>query len=257
MLEIKHLADDQIELVVTGKTEKEDVDAAIKALEAAQPESGKLHLIMDLSGFSGMTMEALMSDLRYGITHLNSLDRYGRAAVITDADWMEALVWIEDKVLRRIDIACFEPDERDQALAFINGEDPRKKHYEPSVIRVPADRDDILAFRIHDKLREADAKAIFGILGDAYERHDKVDLLVIIDDFEGFEPSMMFESDLWSGKWNAISNVRKYGVIGGPSFARGAASFFGAFLPMEIRTFERGDEKDAWQWIGATPLIEA
>jgi len=82
-------------------------------------------------------------------------------------------------------------------------------------------------------------------------------LLVVIDDFDGFELSLMFESDVWAGKWNAISKLRKYAVIGGPSFARGAASFFGSFLPMDIRTFERDHEKEAWSWLGAAPLLEA
>ena len=207
MIEARRLADDQIELVVRGKLDKSDIESAITELEAAQVDGRKLNVLVDLSAFSGMTMEAFIADVRYGITHLKALDGYDRLAVITDADWIEAMVWIESKIFRRVDIRAFETDERDEAIMFMNGEEPPERGHRPGVVRIPAKRDDIIAFRITDKIRENDAKAMFGILTDAYEHHGKIDLMIVIEDFEGFDPKMVFQGDVWSGKMKAMSHV--------------------------------------------------
>lgn len=257
MITIETLSPGVLSLDITGKLERSDIEEVITALDAVREEHETISLVIDLTGFAGVTAEALISDLRYGLSQINELDHYDRIAVITGHEWIETLIWLEGKVLRMINVRCFKPEERQRARAFAFGTDVPPPERRPAIARVPTDRANMLAFRITDKVRPGDAKAIMGFLSDAYQRHDKIDLMVIVDDFEGFEPQILFDAATWSAKRESLSRVRRYAVVGGPSFIRNAASFFGAFIPVEIKAFERHEEEEAWQWLNAAPLLAA
>ena len=257
MLVIETLSPGVLSLDVTGKLDKTDIEHAITELESAREAFGTLSLVIDLTGFAGITAEALIADLRYGFSQVNEIDHYQRIAVLTGHEWIETLIGLEGKVFRSLEVRCFKPDERQRARAFANGMSIPPAPRKPAIVRVPTDRANMLAFRITDHVRAPDAKAIMGFLTDAYHRHDKLDLLVIVDEFDGFDPQILLDSATWSTKSASISHVRRYAVVGGPAFMRSAAGLFGAFIPVEIKTFERGDESAAWQWLNAAPLLAA
>lgn len=257
MITVETLSPGVLLVDITGKLEKSDIEDVITELDAAREQYDTVNLVVDLTGFAGISAEALIADVRYGFSQINEITQYERIAVITGHEWIETLIWLEGKVFRALDIRCFKPEERQRARAFANGMEVPAPAEKPAIVRVPTDRANMLAFRITDKVRSADAKAIMGFLTDAYERFEKLDLLVIVDDFEGFEPQILFDAGAWSTKRESLSHVRRYAVVGGPSFLRNAAGFFGAFMPVEIKAFERHEEDDAWQWLNAAPLLAA
>ncbi|MEL6435228.1 MAG: STAS/SEC14 domain-containing protein, partial [Pseudomonadota bacterium] len=224
-------------------------------LEAVRAEHGDLNVLIDLTGFSGMTAEALITDLRYGITHLSELKHYNRIAIITDADWISALVWIENRILRQTDMSCFELDEMDVAKRFIAGEEVPEKAYEPSLLRLASNRPDLIVFELRDKVRTADAHAMFGFLSAAYEMHEKIDLMIIIRDFALPDLSMLFDAETWKAKTGSFSHINKYAVVGGPAYVMSAAQVIGSFLPVDVKTFPLEEMDDAWTWLGARPLL--
>lgn len=256
MIEVETLPGGIVSIDVTGKLDKADIEHVITELEAAREAHGKISVIVDLTGFAGMTAEALIADLRYGFSHLSELDHYERIAVLTGHDWIETLVRLEGRVFRRVDIRCFKPEERQRARAFANGMDVAPAETTPGIVRVPTDRGNMLAFRITDTVRAADAKAVMGFLNDTYARHDKIDLIVIIDEFEGFDPAILFDTGTWSSKAKSLSHVGRYAIVGGPGHVRNTASFLGAFMPVEIKAFARSEEDEAWAWLNAGPLLE-
>lgn len=251
MITVETIAPGLLALTVTGKIEKSDLDAAIPAIEKAYGETEKISVVADLSGFEGISAEAFVGDLRYGLSHLGDLKRYDRVAVITDRDWIEALVWVEGKLVPGATVRCFEPGERDDARRFAAGEDvPEKKR--PSFIRrIPADRPDALAFAMGGKLTGAEVKAFTAILTEAYENFAMIDLLIRIDSYEGFEFSTLFDRHTWSMKGASFSKIRRYALVGAPSFIRNSFGLFATFLPFETKMFDAEDEDEAWAWIGA------
>jgi hypothetical protein len=255
MIEVETLPGGIVSIDVTGKLDKTDIELVIAELDAAREAHGKISVMVDLTGFAGMTADALIADLRYGFSHLSELDHYERIAVLTGHDWIETLVWLEGKVFRRIDIRCFKPDERQRARAFANGMEVPRAETAPGIVRVPTDRANMLAFRITDTVRAADAKAIMGFLKDTYARHDKIDLMVIIDELDGFDPAILFDTGTWSTKAQSLSHVGRYAVVGGPDYVRRTAAFMGTFIPVEIRAFARDEEDEAWAWLNAGPLL--
>ncbi|MEN0001411.1 MAG: STAS/SEC14 domain-containing protein [Pseudomonadota bacterium] len=255
MIEVETIADGQIALRVKGKLEKEDIASAIEALQDARAAYGNVNILVDLTGFAGMTLEALFADIGYGINHLSELKHFKRIAVITDADWIEALIWVENRLLRQTDMRAFEAEDAELARRFVDGEDIPEKDYEPSVIRLAGNRPDLIVFEVRDKMRNADAQAVFGFLDAAYQAYGKVDLMVIIREFEGFELGILFDAQNWKSKSTSIARINKYAVVGGPSFVAATAQFIGSFLPVDIKTFVLDDVEDAWAWVGARPLL--
>lgn len=251
MIAVETVAPGLLALTVTGKIGKPDIDAAIAAIEKAYGETERISIVADLSGFEGMSAEAFVGDLRYGLSHLNDLKRYDRVAIITDRDWIEALVWVEGKLVPGATVRCFEPDERDDARRFAAGEDvPERKR--PSFIRrIPADRPDALAFAMGGKLTGEQVKAFTTILTEAYDNFAMIDLLIRIDSYEGFEFSSLFDRDTWSMKGASFSKIRRYALVGAPSFIRNSFGLFATFLPFETKMFDAEDEDEAWAWIGA------
>ncbi|MEO0544092.1 MAG: STAS/SEC14 domain-containing protein [Pseudomonadota bacterium] len=255
MIEVETIGEGQLALRVKGKIERDDIVHAMKELNAATEANQAINLLIDMSEFSGMTVEALIADARFGFSHLSKLHHYKRVAVITDADWMKSIIWLENQLFRSIDIRTFAPEDADNAERFIAGHDIPEPKHEPSVIRLPSNRPDLMVFEIHDKLRRGDAQAVFGFLNDAYKQHGKIDLMVIIRDYEGFELGMLLDGATWKSKTNSITQIDQYAIVGGPPFLTATAQFVGSFLPVEIKTFELKELDEAWKWLGARRLL--
>ena len=62
----------------------------------------------------------------------------------------------------------------------------------PSIRRIETDRSDACAFEITGHITAADVENLYGLLEAEYALHDKLDLLVLIHDYEGFDWSAAF-----------------------------------------------------------------
>ncbi|MEO1703253.1 MAG: STAS/SEC14 domain-containing protein [Pseudomonadota bacterium] len=255
MIEVESIDEGQLLLRVTGKLERNDIDRATRELNAAATDNEALNLLIDLSKFEGMTIEAVISDARYGLIHLSDLKRYQRIAVLTNADWLKSIVWIENQLFGGIDMRTFATDDEDLARGFVAGEDIPEPEYEPSVVRLASNQPNLVVFEIRDKIRAGDAGAMFGFLGDAYKQHGKVNLMVIVREYEGFELGMLFDTDTWKSKTGSISQIDQYAIVGGPPFLAATAQFVGSFLPITIKTFKLDELDEAWAWLGARALL--
>lgn len=127
----------------------------------------------------------------------------------------------------------------------------------PSVRRVETDREDACAFEITGRVSAADMENLYGLLEAEYALHDKIDLLVLIHDYEGFDWSAAFTETTMAGKTHALRHIRKYAVVGGPDWMRGVIGFARPFLSIEMKHFELDQAGAAWTWIGANPVEPA
>src|SRR5690606_41549179 len=67
-----------------------------------------------------------------------------------------------------------------------------------------------------------------------------------------FPYTTLFRSML--GKTKALKHIRKYAVVGGPSWVKAMIAIFRPFFSMEMNYFELEEVASAWEWIGARPL---
>lgn len=103
---------------VSGRITGEEYDRLVGDLEARLARHQKIGVYVDLMGFEDMTAEAAFKDVRYGLSKLGDLKRFPREAVVTDKQWVKALVRFVDPLIPHVEVRAFPPEEREAAMAW-------------------------------------------------------------------------------------------------------------------------------------------
>jgi hypothetical protein len=119
----------------------------------------------------------------------------------------------------------------------------------------PSPRPTLLVFEVLGRIAKADMEEMAQRVGQAFDAYDKIDILLIMSNFEGVETGAVFDRDALSAQVRSISHVRKYGVVGAPVWARAMIEFSDFLLPVDARTFDLEEEGVAWAWIDAAPEV--
>ena len=120
----------------------------------------------------------------------------------------------------------------------------------PAIRRIDTDRDDLCALEVAGHFTSNDLENAYGLLEGAYAMHDKVDLLVRIKDYDGFDWGAVFDDSTIRGKAQALRHIRNYAVVGGPGWMRAVLAVFGPLTSIRTRHFDIAEESKAWEWIG-------
>lgn len=123
----------------------------------------------------------------------------------------------------------------------------------PNVRRIETSREDAYAFEIVGHIGATDMENLYGLLEGAYEVHDKIDVLVILHDYQGFDWQAAVKEQSMLGKTHALKHIRKYAVVGGPQWMSSMIALFRPFFSMEMKHFAAEESEAAWQWLGAEP----
>ncbi|MBB2971057.1 STAS/SEC14 domain-containing protein [Mesorhizobium sp. RMAD-H1] len=126
----------------------------------------------------------------------------------------------------------------------------------PVVRRIPTNRQDAFAFTIEGHLTSADVENVYGLLEAAYEQHDRIDLLVKLDGYEGFDWNAAFKDTTLAMQTRSLKHIRRYAIVGGPTWVNVCANMLKPFLSIEMKTFDSAEEAEAWAWIGAEEVKE-
>ncbi len=119
----------------------------------------------------------------------------------------------------------------------------------PALSRIETKRDDVYAFALDGHLSQAESDEMYRTLEEAYQKHDQINLLIRIGRFDGFEWRTLFSESTVIGKLHAIRHLRRYAVVGGPSWFATATRFFNPLFRVEVRHFDYDAEAEAWTWI--------
>lgn len=111
---------------VTGTLNGDDLDAVTGAVDAALARHERIGMYADLTGFSDLTAEALAKDLRYSLSKLGELNRFPRAAVVTDKQWIKAMTAMWSPLLPGVEARAFDPGQETEAIAWVAGFAPKK-----------------------------------------------------------------------------------------------------------------------------------
>ncbi len=101
---------------VSGKINDEDIKLVIDAINRKFQQEDKLAIYVELEDFQGISLKALIDDLKFGIPNMH---RFNRKAVVSDKSWHETLMEISDKVMPGIDLKHFNKDEKEAALLWV------------------------------------------------------------------------------------------------------------------------------------------
>ncbi len=123
MHDILPTADDVVAIAITGKVTGADLDAAMdrldRAFAATDAAGGKVHVFVETRGIEGIEVTSLPGYFARGMPLMTRLNRFGRVAVVADQAWIRFATRFESMVLPFISYRVFEPDRRDEALAWV------------------------------------------------------------------------------------------------------------------------------------------
>ncbi|WP_254275806.1 STAS/SEC14 domain-containing protein [Halomonas sp. 3H] len=115
---ITHPAEHVVAMKAGGIVTGSELQRAIDAIEAAKRNHPLISLVVEIDDLRFMTLTALLKDVGYGLTQLGDLDRYHRAAVVTDQAWIELFAALEERLFKAVEIRAFASHEHAAAMAW-------------------------------------------------------------------------------------------------------------------------------------------
>ena len=115
--------DDVLALEMSGTITGDDLDAIMDRADAIMAAHEKIHVFVETRGIGGMQLSALPHHFSRALPLFGRLGRFGRVAVVADQAWMRAATRLESAVLPNIRYRVYEPEERDEALAWALGKE--------------------------------------------------------------------------------------------------------------------------------------
>jgi hypothetical protein len=111
--------DDILALTVSGTITGDELNAMMDRLDAAMAGGGKVHVFVETQAIGGLQLSSLPQYAARAMPLFGKLDRFGRVAVVADQAWIRAATRFESALLPNISYRVYEPDERDEALAWV------------------------------------------------------------------------------------------------------------------------------------------
>ena len=260
MLEIlaspKHL----VAVRISGAITADDIAAATVAMQNALKDNERISAFAEVDDSAHLTVEGLFKDLVESLNRVNDRKHIYRSALVTNKGWMAAMARVEGLVLSSIDVRVFGTEERNKAFAWASEEPaplPEAKVPTPGLRLIQTTDDKVFAYEVNGHVSESDIKSTVAAANAAFEKHDKVNVLVRMKDFNGFDLSSLFNEDLIKTKYKSLSKVEKYAVIGPKPWMRNLLELINPLFKIETRIFETSDEQAAWDWVGANQALLA
>jgi hypothetical protein len=125
----------------------------------------------------------------------------------------------------------------------------------PAIRRRASPRPTLLVFEISAKIAKGDIEAMAKDVEAAFDAYDKIDMLLIMTDFEGMDADAAFDREALGAQARSIRHVRKYGVVGAPAWARAMIEVSDLLSPVDAKTFDLAEEAQAWAWIEESPTV--
>ena len=113
---IPHRPDSIIGLEIDGWIDAEDIQHVIELIEQRIDTKEKLKIYAEVNNWSGMSLEAFIKDLRFGLQHLNDFDK---EAIVSDSRWLQGLAAVGNTLFSGLEIKHFTFDEQEKALEWI------------------------------------------------------------------------------------------------------------------------------------------
>ncbi|MBU8978224.1 STAS/SEC14 domain-containing protein [Lysobacter sp. MMG2] len=102
----------------SGTLDGADYDRCIADLESRLRLHERIGIYCDMTGFTGITPEAMAKDLRYSLSKFGEYRRFARGAIVTDKEWLARISEFAGHFFPNTEIRAFEPAEHDAALEW-------------------------------------------------------------------------------------------------------------------------------------------
>jgi len=249
MLTVESAPDHVIAVRFTDVLEKADVEAFKKIVDEKLQDNTRLNLLLDMSQWSDVSAEAMLNKTWLDLASLEKLRRFGRIAFVSDKQFVWTLAGTMNALVGTTESMSYAAANHAQGLTFVSELPPPAPQPQHKLERIETADPGVLAFRVMGIVDADDVKPLLQALGAAMEREGRIDMLVDVTGYEGFDPALLATPGLAAMKLEAIRRVRRYAIVGANSWMRQLAGFVAKFLPVEIRHFDAGKQSDALRWL--------
>lgn len=240
-----------IALAYSGLVTEDDINSTYEIMNPALVDGEKTCLYVEMLDGVDIEGPALFTDFRRAPEIIGKLKQFERVAVVTNQDWLRAIVRLEGSLFSFFDsdikLQVYHENERDTAIAWLKGE--TSYSHEPSIIELSSDDPNVSAFEVNGTIRTEDIelskKMMVAFMNDEPPRR----LLVRIVNLKGLQPTTLFDSQMIAMKQEARKHVDRYAVVGGPAWLQHLVRSMAPLFSFEIRTFELDEEQNAWDWV--------
>ena len=252
MIEYLDSAPDVIALRITGRLSRDEIMGTTERIERAFAANEKTHLFVEIADYQGFDWSALGEHLPHAWTLLRQREKFGRIAVVSDHRWILWATRIESALIPGLSYETYRMDEREQALAWVEGRRPYP-HGE-AVTLIETDSPDVFAFELDGRIGAEEMHALVGRINALMDgRPGPVRLLARFKDFRMPAPAAV-DGDYLRMKLRALHRVERYAVVGGPAWLPVWISAMSPLFRPELRHFPADREAEAWDWLGAAPV---
>ena len=125
MLKFIPAPDNAIAISLEGRITGEDLNSIMARLEFALNVFSTIDVFVETHRITGVELAALASYSARALPLFGKLGAFDRVAVVADQAWIRLATRLESAILPSISYRVFEPEQRDQALAWALHKDGR------------------------------------------------------------------------------------------------------------------------------------
>lgn len=119
MISILDLGLDVIAYRVDGKVRSADIERVFQEVDMRLASGEPFRVYAEVVSIPGMTLPALLKDLKGAAKRLDTIGKLERAALVTDNSWIRMAVPFDEKTVRGVQIRVFKLAQKEEAQAWI------------------------------------------------------------------------------------------------------------------------------------------
>lgn len=121
MLQFIDTADDVFAAIVSDKITSADLTALMDRLEPQLATHEKVHVFVETRSIDGIEVSGLLAYIARALPLFGKLRKFDRVAVVADQGWVRAGTRAESVLVPFVSYRTFLPEQRDEALAWVEG----------------------------------------------------------------------------------------------------------------------------------------
>jgi hypothetical protein len=260
MLEILEAPKHLVAFKLSKELTAEDVDRSTKVLTDALKEQERINIFTEIDSSVSLTLEGLWRDLVNSVSTFGLIKKINRLAVVSGSPVYSALLRVEGLVFSSIEMRVFRPEQRDEAFAWASKKPDTLPKPEPpkrALHFIQTSSESVVAYEIDGRVTEEDVKESVKELKSKFEQHEKINILVRMKNFKGYDLAALLNDELYRVKYQSLSKVERYAVVGAPTWMRNFLELIDPAFKVKIQVFDADEEEAAWEWVGASQLLLA
>ncbi len=122
MFKVTRLADDRLDIELSGRLDSEEMKTALDELVAESENIDNGKMLYDIIEFNMPSMDAIAIELSRLPELFGLIKKYSRIAVLSDTSWIKKASELEGMLIPGLDIKAFDRNQRAEAEQWLESD---------------------------------------------------------------------------------------------------------------------------------------